>query len=347
MQPVNEKGQAFEGLVIKSFYVADWQQKIYVAAATPTKKALFAMDLAKGQLDTSLRPISLLECPVSIKADRKRILFCDGQGIEMGLRSIDTQEQPKKGKVKCPYVRDQKDKSYLESEVFEVTERRIYSTNTNKIVLYNNENQDHVELIRVLVGHEDKISSMIFLIDRLYVGGRDGEMGQWSKNGEKLKIWKAHNSTVTSLTTDGEVIFSASKDKTVKIWSKTCDLIHEFTIDCGISRIKVSKGVIYLGTEKGEIYVCNAKGDVVARFVPANPPSEDSKKNFVRCMEVIDNTLITSIPPYDALHEWDIKGLEELSSSSNPEVHKAIPSAAGTPSLELTFGPTDKGCQVM
>jgi len=29
-------------------------------------------------------------------------------GIEMGLRSIDTQDEPKKGKVKCPYVRDQK-----------------------------------------------------------------------------------------------------------------------------------------------------------------------------------------------------------------------------------------------
>lgn len=358
LQPLNEKGQAFEGVVIKAFAIADWQNKIYASAATLKKQVLLTLDLDSGALDTTLKPLSLLECPQSIRINRKRIYFCDGKGIEMGLRMINTEEEAKKGKLKCPYVRDQADKSYLESEVFEITERRIYSTNTTKINLYNNENPDHVELIRVLVGQEAKISAMFFLIDRLYVGGVDGEMGQWSKNGEKLKIWKAHKAQVTSITSDGEVVFSASKDKTVKIWSKTCDLLHEFSIDCGISRIQVAKGVIYLGTEQGDIYVCNAKGDIVAKFVPnaaanerpepTSPSSSSSKgkKKAVRALEIHENKLYTSLPPFDAIHEWDIKALEELTSASSPEVHAALASVAGTPNLDVNTS-AGGGCEVM
>lgn len=73
--------------------------------------------------------------------------------------------------------------------------------------------------------HADTIFSMAFFQNHLYTGGKDAQIKKWEWQSlvnehfvlPSIEI-PAHMATVNDLNTDGKYLFSASRDKNVKIW---------------------------------------------------------------------------------------------------------------------------------
>ncbi len=82
------------------------------------------------------------------------------------------------------------------------------------------------ETLRVLKGHEDRVSSVAVTADgaRIVSGSWDGTVRVWdAATGETLRVLKGHERAVTSVavTADDARIVSGSEDKTVRVWDAT------------------------------------------------------------------------------------------------------------------------------
>jgi WD40 repeat protein len=69
----------------------------------------------------------------------------------------------------------------------------------------------------------------------LYTGSRDAKLKVWhAPSMELLTSVDAHRSTINSLALLDDLIISASKDKTIKIWDKSVKLIQSiYSVDGG------------------------------------------------------------------------------------------------------------------
>jgi WD40 repeat protein len=78
--------------------------------------------------------------------------------------------------------------------------------------------------LKSIHAHKDGASSVVFdpfNVKRLWSGGKDGMMRIWDLNSNTLiKEFPAHNYVIYDLiaSSSGEFIFSASRDKTIKVW---------------------------------------------------------------------------------------------------------------------------------
>jgi WD40 repeat protein len=114
-------------------------------------------------------------------------------------------------------------------------------------------NAENLNQIAALEAHEGGVTSVLFdTLDStiLYTGGKDAHLKKWNLNTEKcLYSIPAHNFAIYDLISlrNGQLIVSASRDKTLKIWkSETLEIIQRLDFKLGGHRHSVNS-IIALG----------------------------------------------------------------------------------------------------
>ena len=118
-----------------------------------------------------------------------------------------------------------------------------------------------------IVGHKGGVYAALFLVDKnvWLTGGRDGHLRVWSKHGESLLSIPAHEAAIYRIVQRKGVIYTASRDKSVKSWNEN-DLSFRAKWDRSNQGAKRSVNALCIGGEK-PTWLMAAGDDRVIRMV--------------------------------------------------------------------------------
>jgi WD40 repeat protein len=83
------------------------------------------------------------------------------------------------------------------------------------------------------LAHNEACTSVLATNDYLITGGKDAYLRSWKSGGEKIKAIPAHLFAIYRLIRINELFISASRDKTIKVWSMKLDLIQRLDVKSG------------------------------------------------------------------------------------------------------------------
>ena len=83
------------------------------------------------------------------------------------------------------------------------------------------------------LAHNEACTSVLSFDDQVLTGGKDAYLRLWSSGGEMIKAIPAHLFAVYRLIDMNGSLISASRDKTIKVWTKNLELIQRLDAESG------------------------------------------------------------------------------------------------------------------
>ena len=155
------------------------------------------------------------------------------------------------------------------------------------------------KVVDKLLGHKKAIFCLAVSDDGVPFSGSDDK--SVIKHGERVMVYKGHKKTVLSLLVRGSLVFSASTDKTVRLWDTATDTCvraytgHSDIVYC----LEVADGVLYTGSRDGTARAWNVStGESIHIFT--------GHTSRITCLHVADNDLLYTGSADGTVRVWDI-----------------------------------------
>ncbi|KNC48260.1 uncharacterized protein AMSG_11810 [Thecamonas trahens ATCC 50062] len=155
------------------------------------------------------------------------------------------------------------------------------------------------KVVDKLLGHKKAIFCLAVADDGTPYSGSDDKTV--IKHDERVMVYKGHKKTVLSLLVRGSSVFSASTDKTVRLWDTASDACvraytgHSDIVYC----LEVADGVLYTGSRDGTARAWNVlTGACIHVFT--------GHTSRITCLHVADNELLYTGSADGSVRVWDI-----------------------------------------
>lgn len=204
--------------------------------------------------------------------------------------------------------------------------KEIYLTDWQKesaITVYNSNGE-----IKSFLKNNDEIYSLAISPNNKFLvsGNNSGELTLWTKDGQKIVNWLAHEGTINSITisSDSKLIATASNDTTAKLWTKEGKLITTLSgknigHSDSVNSIAISPDskTIATGSNDTTIKLWNIKGSLI------NTLSEHSDSvNSVAFSP--DSKIIVSASSDTTIRLWDKKGRQQTIRGHDSVVNSIV-----------------------
>lgn len=135
------------------------------------------------------------------------------------------------------------------------------------------------ELVQTYLGHTDDVEFATFTSDDKYIistsNQHDGRVLVWDVNSGKIMVeFTEHKSSVKSVWTFGNKVFSSDNDGNVYVWNietgRVIDNLGPYDCDIDIVNGRVEEQIIYLGLDNGSVDVYDANSHEFIRTIRAH-----------------------------------------------------------------------------